>query len=606
MDQVSTEGRRRRRAQSTVYDGNGEQIAPQARPASAPRRSNVTKAKQPIGRSEELREKQQAYQEAYRFQQSYQRPQQEPRQPRRRADAVYDDFDVYDRDSRKVYSSADIRKKRKDPHRGLWAVIIFLCVMCIAALGLFVAPQLLGIQYSSMPNCAFVNGSIITLDQDTYSNYKLYRRYMNTDTIYPGVYVDGVSVGEMTLDEAREAIAQATPSGSGEFFITVNVGNMSWSIDSGKVPLTRNVDEILAQAYALGRSNTTAIRGTRITPFQERLNAAMDLRANPVNLGTSITYDKASIRELTDAIVQYVNRDPVDASVATFDFNTRGFTFNSESVGAYIDGDALYNQVISKLDSGERTATITVEPEVILASVTKTQLMNSFKLVSSYTTTTTSNSNRNTNIELSANAINGSVVMPGETFSFNEATGQRTAAKGYKEATAISGGQSVPEVGGGVCQTSSTLFNAAMRANMEIVERSPHAWPSTYVDKGLDATVNWPNLDFKFKNSSDWPIFIVAYYANKKVTVEIYGMSLGDGVTIDLESEVTKTVKPPSETKYVQNTSLPSGTQKTTIQARTGYEVNTYRVWYLNGEETSRELLCTSTYRMYQETVEYN
>lgn len=607
MAQIPQEGRRTRRTQHTVYDGNGEQIQTQAKPASAARRSSVTKAKapkQPIGRSEELREKQEAYQQSYQFQQSYQQPRQ--RRVKQHEDTIYDDFDVYDRDARKVYSSMEKNRRRKDPHRGLWAVVMFFCIMCIAALGMFVAPQLLGIQYSTLPNCAFVNGSIIDLDQDTYDNYKLYRRYMNSGAIYPGVYIDGVHVGEMTLDQAREAIGQVSASSGGDFAITVNVGNMSWSIDSGKVPMTRNVDEVLNQAYALGRANTTAIRGTRVTPFQERLNTAMELRTSPVSLSTAMTYDKASIRQLTDSIVQYVNRDPVNASVATFDFNSRSFTFNSDSPGAYINGDDLYNQVIGKLDSGVYSAAITVEPDMILASVTKAELMNSFKRVSSYTTTTTSNANRNTNIDLSAAAINGRTVLPGETFSFNEATGQRTAEKGYREATAISGGQNVPEIGGGVCQTSSTLFNAVMRANMEIVERSPHAWPSSYVEKGMDATVNWPNLDFKFKNTSDWPIFIVAYYSNKKVTVEIYGMSLGDGVTIDLESEVTKTVKPPNDAKFVQNSSLPAGTQKTTIKARTGYEVNTYKIWYLNGEETNRELLCKSTYRMYQETIEYN
>ena len=191
-------------------------------------------------------------------------------------------------------------------------------------------------------------------------------------------------------------------------------------------------------------------------------------------------------------------------------------------------------------------------------------------------------------------------------FSFNEATGERTAEKGYKEASAISGGQSVPEVGGGVCQTSSTLFNAVARANLEIVYRSPHAWPSDYVEKGMDATVNWPNLDFKFKNNTDYPVFIVAYYEDRKVTVELYGVGLQDGMTIDLQSVVTRTIPAPEGTKYVLNTSLAPGETKDTVKARTGYVVETYQVWYKNGEEVSRNLLCTSTYKAYQKTVEYN
>jgi len=243
---------------------------------------------------------------------------------------------------------------------------------------------------------------------------------------------------------------------------------------------------------------------------------------------------------------------------------------------------------------------------VVTPRHTKVELMNNYKLISSYTTETTSNKNRNTNVDLSAQAIHGTTVMPGETFSFNAATGQRTAEKGYKPAAAIAGGQSVDEIGGGVCQTSGTLFNAVARADLEIVYRSPHAWPSTYVEKGMDATVNWPNLDFKFKNNKDTPIFIVSYYSDRKVTCEIYGLSLGSGVTIDLESAVTRTIAPPSGINYVLNTSLEPGTSKETVKARTGYVVETYKIWYQNGQEVSRELLCTSNYKAYQRTIEYN
>lgn len=601
MAQTPTEGRRTRRTQAHIYEGDGEEIRT-SRSTATPRRASVTHAapaRQPLGRSAELQEKQRAYQQAYRQPDRQERRFQQPVDTR----AVYDDFDIYDKDSRRVYSS---QRKRRDPHRGLWVVVTFLCLLCTCAIGMFLAPQLLGVQYAAMPNCAFVNGSVIALDQQRYDSYKAYRSYMGSDTIYPGVYVDGVNVGGMTLAQAQAAVEQVSATGGGEFAITVNIGNKSWSIDSATVPMTRNVEQVLGRAYALGRSNTTAIRGTSVTPFQERLNTALSLRTQPVSLQTGVTYDKATVRQLTDSIAQFVNRDPINASVATFDFNTRSFTFNSDSPGSYVDADALYNQVIAKLDGGESYATLTVEPEILLASVTKAELMNSFKKVSSYTTETTSNSNRNTNIKLSAAAINGTTVLPGETFSFNKATGQRTAEKGYLPAAAIAGGQSVDEIGGGVCQTSSTLFNAVARANMEIVERSPHAWPSNYVEKGMDATVNWPNLDFKFKNTSDWPIFIVAYYQSRKITVEIYGMSLGDGITIDLESVVTYTSDLPTEVKYVLNTSLAPGEQKTTVKARRGYEVDTHKIWYQNGQEIKQEKLFKSTYRTYQETVEYN
>ena len=180
-------------------------------------------------------------------------------------------------------------------------------------------------------------------------------------------------------------------------------------------------------------------------------------------------------------------------------------------------------------------------------------------------------------------------------FGLEHLLGEEIDALGYKRLSTIDG---------------RIIFEgdeaAVARANLEIVYRSPHAWPSSYVQKGMDATVNWPNLDFKFKNDTEWPIYIVANYSKQKCTVEIYGMLLPDGVSIDLESTVTRTIDPPSDTKYVQNTKLAAGTQETTIKKRTGYVVETYQIWYQNGKEVDRKLLCTSTYKAYQETVEYN
>ena len=271
-----------------------------------------------------------------------------------------------------------------------------------------------------------------------------------------------------------------------------------------------------------------------------------------------------------------------------------------------MDQELLYERLTAALDRWERDVTVTVDPVVTQPSVTKDELAANFSMIAAYTTETTKDSNRNTNIDLACKAVNGTALMPGETFSFNEATGQRTTEKGYKSAGAIAAGQSIEEVGGGICQVSSTIFNAVARANLEIVSRSPHAWPSTYVNIGEDATVNWPNLDFKFRNNTQSPIFLIAYYKDRKMSAEIWGMSLGEGVSIDLESTVIKTTEPPYEIKYVYNAELPYGTQKTTVKARTGYVVETDKVWYKDGEEIKREQLHTSTYKPYQQVIEYN
>lgn len=496
--------------------------------------------------------------------------------------------------------------RQKNSHPILYATVIMVCTLALISLGLLMAPQLFGILWKDMPNYAFINGQLLEYDASRMSEYISRRKFISRDTIFPGVYVDNIHVGNMTIAEAKAALQSSNAEKESGFSLTVTIGNRSFPIDSQMVPLTRNLDQVLEKAYALGRQNTTAILKSPVTPFEQRLSSTEELYKNNVYLTSEMTYDKAAVRALTDEMVKRVSRAPVDAMVKSFDFNTRSFTFTDEAVGVSVDGEELYRQVIAKLDAKEYGQTLAFTPQVITPKVTKVELMNSFKRISSYTTTTTSNANRNTNVELSAKAINGRTVMPGEVFSFNAATGQRTEAKGYKEAIAISGGQSVPDIGGGVCQTSSTLFNAVVRADLEIVERSPHAWPSTYVEKGLDATVNWPNLDFKFRNNKDTPIFIISWYKDRKVTVEIYGMSLGTGISIDLESKVTQTIRPPADIKYVQNPQLPPGTSKETIEARTGYVVDTYKVWYRDGKEIKREKLFTSNYRAFQRTVEWN
>lgn len=510
-----------------------------------------------------------------------------------------------------VYEPRMVRTEKADtpprrPKTWLWGLFAFFSLAVILALGYVLAPQLLGIRWQGLPNFAFANGRLLMLDEARLQDYMASRRYMTGGMIYPGVYVDQVGVGDLTRAQAEQAVLQVSADHPKQFAVTVEIGDQSWLISSDQVPIGRDAAEQVRHAWAQGRMNSASLRGSGVTPFQERLNAAVQLRSSPVSFSTTESYPTAAIRAMTDEIVRQVAKEPVSASVASFDFNTRSFSFTEDQPGQEVDAEDLYTRVIDLLNSGSTTATLKVQPIQLIAPVTKAELMSSFRRVSSFSTKTTKNKNRNTNVRLSAEAINGRTVLPGETFSFNKATGERTAEKGYLPAAAIAGGQVNDEVGGGVCQTSSTLFNAIARADLEVVKRSPHAWPSNYVEKGMDATVNWPNLDFVFRNTSDWPIFILASYADRTVTVEIYGRTLGDDVAIDLESQVVETIKPPEGIKFVANDRLPAGSTRQTVKARTGYVVDTQKVWYQNGKEIRREHLFTSTYKAYQETVEFN
>ena len=582
-----------------LYEGDGEVIGEEeswSRPSTLP-------GKQPLGRDEELRERDAAEDEARRIRSGRRRY--FPENEEEDSDVPPSLFDDFDRFESPLPENFRKRKKRLK-HRGGWIAAMLFSLAGILFFSWLLLPQLTGSRFRFLPNIAFANGNLIRYDQNEYDVFRACVDTIFTDAIYPGVYIDDVQVGGMTRDQAISALEEPSDTAAPDFDITITVGNQSWHVTPERVPVSRNVAETVNRAWAQGRGNTAGLRGTGRTPFQERMDRASDLRSFPVSLKTERTWDHAALRELCEGIANYVNRDPVNSMVATFDFGTREFTFTDDLPGAYLNPDLLYRRTAEMLDGGDYHGSLFMTPEKLLAEVTKTELMNSFGLISSYTTSTTSNKNRNTNISLSAQAINGTTVLPGETFSFNAATGERTAEKGYKPATAISGGATRDEIGGGVCQTSSTLFNAVARANLEIVDRSPHAWPSSYVEKGFDATVNWPDLDFKFKNNTDWPIFIIAAYANQKVSASVYGMSLGVDTSIDLESITTRTLPQPEGTNYVINTALNVGESKKTVTGRKGYVVETWKVWYQGKREVRRELLFTSTYKAYQETIEYN
>ena len=422
----------------------------------------------------------------------------------------------------------------------------------------------------------------------------------------PGVFVDGIHVGGMTLEEARAALSGLQPNQHNLFSVTAAIGNKTWVFDSNNVPAARDIDLVVEQAYAIGRTNSADTIGTRVTPFKERSEAAIALRENNVHLTAAASYDHEAVRRLVDEIALYVTRPPTDAAIQSFDYVTRTFSFVDGQPGVTLDRELLYQKVTASLDNWEKEVTVTVDPVVTQPAITKDQLAANFRMIAAYTTDTTRDSNRNHNISLASQAINGTALMPGETFSFNKTTGQRTINKGYREAGAISGGQSIDEVGGGICQVSSTLFNAVARADLEIISRTPHAWPSTYVNRGEDATVNWPNLDFTFKNNKSSPVFIITYYNDRKCSAEIWGYSAEKDVAIELQSTIVKTTDPPMEVKYVQNSNLPIGTSKEIIHPRTGYVVDTYKVWYQGGQELRREKMHTSTYKTYQRTIEYN
>lgn len=226
-------------------------------------------------------------------------------------------------------------------------------------------------------------------------------------------------------------------------------------------------------------------------------------------------------------------------------------------------------------------------------------------LLATYTTSfSTSNVNRTTNIKLSSNKINGVVLIPGEEFSYNKVVGQRTAAKGYKSAPVYVGGKVVNDIGGGICQVSSTLYNTALRANLEIVKRSNHRFATGYVPLSTDATVSWGGPEFIFKNSRKYPIKIVSTVTGGKVKVDIYGCKEEVEYDVTIQSVTLQTIS--MKTEYRTNTSLPAGTTKTVQKGHPGYKSKAYRILKLNGNVISKQLLSTDTYAQLPTIIEKN
>lgn len=205
------------------------------------------------------------------------------------------------------------------------------------------------------------------------------------------------------------------------------------------------------------------------------------------------------------------------------------------------------------------------------------------------------NTNRASNIALAAKTINGTILLPGETFSYNGTLGNTTKEKGYKEGGAYVGGKVVQAYGGGICQVSTTLYNAALYANLEIVERYNHSYAVSYVPSGRDATVSYGGKDFKFKNTRNYPIKIVANAKNGVVSVSITGIKEEKEYEIELTSTVISIT--PCSTVYENNSSLAEGKQKVIQKGHSGLKSIAYKIVKYNGKTISKTVLSKDTYK---------
>ena len=211
------------------------------------------------------------------------------------------------------------------------------------------------------------------------------------------------------------------------------------------------------------------------------------------------------------------------------------------------------------------------------------------------------NADRTTNLRLAANKINGTVLLPNEEFSYNAVVGERTINAGYKMAATHSNGAVVDGLGGGICQISSTLYDAVVMANLKITTRRNHQFVTSYVPAGKDATVVWGSQDFKFVNSRKYPVRITASVQGGVATVQVWGIK--EDVEYDISIETKKIATIPPVTETIQDASLPAGQQKVVQAGSNGSKVEAYKVTKLNGQIVSTTLLSRDTYNAMKRIV---
>ena len=278
--------------------------------------------------------------------------------------------------------------------------------------------------------------------------------------------------------------------------------------------------------------------------------------------------------------------------------NRREYSIVDAVNGVSFD-EAAAKQALSAAKEGEdATVPLTYKAPEITTKRMKNKL---FKhSLGSYSTWVSGTSDRISNVRLAAEKCDGIILNPGDEFSYNQTLGQRTAANGFKEAGAYLNGTTVQEVGGGICQISSTMYAAALKANLEIVERHNHTFASSYIGLGMDATVSWGGPDFRFKNNKDYPIKIVASYWEGQASVTIKGTRT-DKITVEMEADVTETI--PFSTTYREDPDMYEGKTRISQSGSDGYRVQTYRKVYDDGKLISKEKEAYSVYTPHEQIV---
>lgn len=470
----------------------------------------------------------------------------------------------------------------------------------------------------------------------------------NSEKIINGIKINGIQISGMTKDNAKQKINKEVTKLLEEQII-LKYQDYEIGIDTKQIDAKFNVDEIVDKAYQVGRDSNIFINNYNILKYEFKENdmrltvqindelwnkLVENINGNlPGGVEQSsyyiednsliITKGKEGVvsnnEKLKDLVIskmesfikddQYIEIPVETKSPDAIDIDVIYNEVHKEPEDAYISKDPFeihphvngvdfeisIEEAKKKIEESENECVIPLK--VTKPSKTTDMLGEEAfpdRLATYSTTYDASNYNRSTNLRLSAAKINGVVLMPGQEFSYNKTLGQRTAAAGYKPAASYVGGKVVNEYGGGICQTSSTLYNTVLLANLEVTSRTNHCYVSSYVPVSRDATVSWGTLDFKFKNNRKYPIKIRAYASNGVVKVDILGVKQDDDYEVSIESKVTSSIK--YSTQYEESDTLEEGKEKVTQNGVNGCIGEAYKILKKDGKVVSKTLISRDRY----------
>lgn len=426
----------------------------------------------------------------------------------------------------------------------------------------------------------------------------------------PGVYVDGIHLAGMTPEQALNTVQSNIQQRHDAWKVQLVYNNTQIAeIDADMLEFNVDPRGVLNEAWQQGHTGDP----------EQRYEAMLHLEQVPYQAYTAKPSGNTRvIDEKLAQIKEAIDTPAKDAEMISFDPSMPyPFDISEEAYGQSLNTEPIKQklyEMVSTMESG----TVEIIPERLEPSVRKADVMKHYMLRSYVSTPIDKHSteDRNNNIRHAFDFINGYRLEPGKTFSFNGVVGERTPANGFYPAIEYVYGEHVEGYGGGVCQASTTLYQAAVCAGLQILKREPHSDKVSYTDLGKDATVYWygkRRIDLTFRNNTDGTIYIVAAVkqdaSNKKrlnATVAIYGQDMGD-VRYDIESEVTETLPAPFNPVYRKDTNGTYVTykdqQKSVSAAKEGYVVKSYLVEYTSGVQTNRKLLYTDRYEAKAEVI---